>query len=89
MSKPTSTTDGSSDRRINTQFPKDWNYEATVAKVEGIIRQIEAGKLELADVFEEFTAAVEYLRQCEIFLQERQQQMNLLIETLADEPTSF
>ncbi len=89
MSNPTSTTDGSSDRRIHTQFPKDWNYEATVAKVEGIIRQIEAGKLELADVFEEFTAAVEYLRQCESFLQERQQQMDLLIETLADEPTSF
>jgi exodeoxyribonuclease VII small subunit len=62
--------------------PEAWNYEATVAQVETIIEQIEAGKLELAEVFEQFAAAVKYLRQCEDFLQERQQHMNLLIETL-------
>lgn len=67
-------------------LPKDWNYEATVAKVETIIAQIEAGKLDLAEVFEEFAAAVDYLRQCETFLAEKQQQMDLLVETLADEP---
>lgn len=62
-----------------------WNYEATVAKVEKIISQIESGELELADVFEEFSTAVTYLRQCETFLAQKQQQMDLLIETLSDE----
>ena len=66
-----------------------FNYESTVARVEAIISKIEAGKLDLAEVFDEFAAAVEYLRQCETFLHERQQQMDLLIETLADEPESF
>lgn len=64
----------------------DWNYEAAVAEVETIIAAIEAGELELEEVFEQFTAAVEYLRQCETFLQQRQQQVDLLIETLTDEP---
>ncbi len=85
MSKSTSTSDGSRKKRSNAQLPPDWNYEATVAKVEALIRQIEAGKLDLAEVFNEFNSAVEYLRQCETFLQERQQQMNLLIETLEDD----
>ncbi|HAA29992.1 MAG TPA: exodeoxyribonuclease VII small subunit [Cyanobacteria bacterium UBA11369] len=66
-----------------------FSYEETVAKVEAIITQIEAGKLDLAAVFDEFTAAVEYLRQCENFLHEKQQQMDLLIETLEDTPESF
>ena len=63
-----------------------WNYEATVAEVETIIAQIEAGKLELEEVFDQFAAAVEHLRLCESFLHERQQQVGLLIETLTDEP---
>ncbi|MEH1838387.1 MAG: exodeoxyribonuclease VII small subunit [Nostoc sp.] len=62
-----------------------WNYEAKVAEIEGIIARIEAGELELSDVFEQFASAVEYLRQCESFLQQRQQQVELLIETLSDE----
>lgn len=62
--------------------PEAWNYEATVAQVEAIIEQIEAGELELSEVFEQFAAAIKYLRQCEFFLQERQQNMNLLIEVL-------
>lgn len=62
-----------------------WNYEETVAKVERILTRIESGELELADVFEEFSAAVNYLRQCESFLAERQKQVDLLIETLTDE----
>ncbi|MGJ5674293.1 MAG: exodeoxyribonuclease VII small subunit [Nostochopsis sp.] len=61
-----------------------WNYEAKVAEIEGIITRIEAGKLDLADVFEQFAKAVEYLGECESFLQQRQQQVDLLIETLAD-----
>lgn len=66
-------------------LPQNWNYEATVAEVEMIIRQIEAGELSLAEVFEQFTTAVKYLNQCETFLQERQQKMDLLIETLTTE----
>ena len=65
-------------------FPDDWNYEATVTKVETIIARIESGELELADVFAQFAAAVAYLQQCDVFLSQHQQKMDLLIETLAD-----
>jgi|GEM_PF-935279 len=61
-----------------------WNYEAKVAEVERIIAQIEAGKLELEEVFDQFATAVECLRECESFLQARQQQVDLLIETLKE-----
>lgn len=67
-------------------FPEGWSYEMTVKKIETIVARIEAGELELADVFQEFSEAVEYLRQCETFLAERQKQADLLIETLLDEP---
>lgn len=63
-----------------------WNYEATVKQIEFAIARIESGELELAQVFNEFAQAVEHLRECEIFLTERQQQMDLLIETLSDDP---
>jgi exodeoxyribonuclease VII small subunit len=63
-----------------------WNYEATVQEVEEIMARIESGELDLAQVFEQFGTAVEYLRQCEAFLSQRQRQMDLLIETLKDEP---
>jgi len=66
----------------DVRFQADWNYEAAVAEVESIIARIEAGELELEAVFDQFAEAVEYLRSCEIFLQERQQQVGLLIETL-------
>ncbi|MBW4561934.1 MAG: exodeoxyribonuclease VII small subunit [Mojavia pulchra JT2-VF2] len=62
-----------------------WNYEAKVVEIEGIIARIEAGELELEEVFDKFAKAVEYLRQCESFLQQRQQQVDLLIETLSDD----
>jgi exodeoxyribonuclease VII small subunit len=71
--------------RTDTPLPDTWNYEVTVEQVETIIKQIEAGELELAEVFDQFAAAVKYLRQCEVFLQERQQKMDLLIETLEEE----
>ncbi|MBW4578967.1 MAG: exodeoxyribonuclease VII small subunit [Tildeniella nuda ZEHNDER 1965/U140] len=48
--------------------------------------RIESGDLELADVFDQFSSAVSYLRQCDLFLTQRQQQMDLLIETLTDDP---
>lgn len=68
------------------ELPPDWNYERTVGEVEAIISQIEAGELELAEVFDKFAVAVDYLRQCDNFLAGRRQQMDLLIETLADDP---
>ncbi|MBU7582878.1 MAG: exodeoxyribonuclease VII small subunit [Nostoc sp. TH1S01] len=61
------------------------NYEAKVTEIEKIISRIEAGELELEEVFEQFATAVEYLRQCENFLQHRQKQVDLLIETLNDQ----
>lgn len=64
----------------------NWTYEATVAKIEEIINQIESGKLTLEEVFEEFALACEYLQQCETFLVQGKQQMNLLIETLEEFP---
>lgn len=67
----------------------NWNYEATVAKVEKIISQLESGELELAEVFTEFSTAVEYLRECEAFLNQKQQQMTLLIETLVEQSEPF
>lgn len=66
-------------------LPPDWSYEGTVAQVEAIVSQLETGELPLADVFDRFTAAVEQLRQCEAFLAEKQQQVDLLIEVLRDE----
>lgn len=62
-----------------------WSYEGRVAEVERIIVDIEGGKLELEEVFDKFARAVEYLRECEGFLHERQQQVDLLVETLKDE----
>ncbi len=78
-------TTGSSSEPAAVPVEEGWNYEAAVAKVETIVARIEAGELELEEVFDQFAAAVEYVRQCETFLQERQQQVDLLIETLIDE----
>jgi exodeoxyribonuclease VII small subunit len=69
----------------SSDLAEGWNYEAKVIEIEGIIARIESGELELAEVFNQFASAVEYLRQCESFLQQRQQQVDLLIETLSDE----
>lgn len=70
-------------------LPANWSYETTVSEIETIINQIERGELDLADVFEQFASAVERLRQCESFLTRQQQQVDLLIETLLDEPEPF
>ncbi|PSB16005.1 exodeoxyribonuclease VII small subunit [Phormidesmis priestleyi ULC007] len=71
----------------SSEYPSqtNWNYEATVAQVESILSRIESGELDLADVFEQFSTAVRYLKQCEAFLAQRQNQVDLLIETLTDE----
>ena len=65
-------------------FPESWNYEETVAEIESIIARIEAGELQLAEVFDQFEAAVNHLQQCDAFLTNRQHKMELLIETLTD-----
>ncbi len=65
-------------------LPPDWHYETTVAQIETIIQAIESGHLDLADLFEQFSLAIEYLRQCDQFLEGHQAKMDLLIETLAD-----
>ncbi|MDH6060433.1 exodeoxyribonuclease VII small subunit [Chrysosporum bergii ANA360D] len=62
-----------------------WSFEDKVVEIEEIISRIEGGELELEEVFEQFSTAVESLHQCESFLQQRQQQVDLLIETLSDE----
>jgi exodeoxyribonuclease VII small subunit len=67
-------------------LPSDWRYEATVDEIEAILARIETGELELAEVFDQFSQAVTHLHECEAFLQQRQQQMHLLIETLGNDP---
>ncbi|MCC5639730.1 exodeoxyribonuclease VII small subunit [Nostoc sp. CHAB 5844] len=69
----------------NSEAIASVNYETKVVEIEKIIARIEAGELDLEEVFEQFATAVEYLRQCESFLQQRQKQVDLLMETLNDE----
>lgn len=64
---------------------ESWNYEATVATVEGIIADLESGRLPLAAVLTQFEQAVQALQQCETYLHDKQQQVDLLIETLASD----
>lgn len=66
-----------------------WNYESSVAHIEAIINQIEMGEMELAEVFQQFAIAVEHLHHCETFLTHQKKRMDLLIETLLDEPEAF
>ncbi|MCU0566755.1 MAG: exodeoxyribonuclease VII small subunit [Oculatellaceae cyanobacterium Prado106] len=77
-----------SQQDVTVNLPMNWNYEATVSQIEEIIDLIERGDLDLADVFDQFSTAVQQLRHCEAFLNRQQQQVDLLIETLLDEPDS-
>jgi exodeoxyribonuclease VII small subunit len=61
-----------------------WNYEATVARVEEILTEIEGGDLELSSVFSQFEIAVNSLQQCENFLSQQREQVELLLENLGD-----
>ena len=72
-----------SSKPSSSKLPKDWNYEETLVRIETITNQLEAGELPLADVFEQFEEAVGALQQCDRFLQAKQKQASLLIETLA------
>jgi exodeoxyribonuclease VII small subunit len=68
-----------------TTLPAGWKYEVAVATIEMLIARIESGELELAEVFEQFEQAVSHLQECEAFLSQHQQQMDLMIETLRDD----
>ncbi|MEM9806766.1 MAG: exodeoxyribonuclease VII small subunit [Cyanobacteria bacterium P01_D01_bin.56] len=59
-----------------------WNYETSVEQVEAIIAELETGELPLANIFDQFEKAVTELKKCDGFLQEKQKQAQLLIETL-------
>ncbi len=68
-------------------LPDDWSYETTLHRIEALTAQLETGDLPLAEVFEQFSEAVGALQQCDQFLQQKQQQASLLIETLVSEKT--
>jgi exodeoxyribonuclease VII small subunit len=59
-------------------------YEEKVAQVEEILGEIESGELELTAVFSQFAIAVESLQQCESFLSQQREQVDLLLENLGD-----
>ncbi|HIK54258.1 MAG TPA: exodeoxyribonuclease VII small subunit [Synechococcales cyanobacterium M55_K2018_004] len=81
--------ESSADHHDALSLPPDWRYEDAVRQVETMIDRIESGELELAEVFSQFAEAVKALRQCEAFLAHQQQQVDLLIETLLDDPADF
>ena len=60
----------------------DWHYETALAEAETVVRQLEAGDLDLDHAFEQFAIAVDRLQQCDRFLRDRQSQVSLAIETL-------
>lgn len=70
---------------LDQTLPENWSYEDTLAQIEDITEQLETGELPLAEVFEQFADAVSALQQCDQFLQSKQQQASLLIETLIGE----
>ncbi|MEA5537366.1 exodeoxyribonuclease VII small subunit [Crocosphaera sp. XPORK-15E] len=67
------------------QHKDPWNYEASVAEVEAIIENLESGDLPLNTVFSQFEVAVQQIRQCEQFLNQGKERMDLLIETLEED----
>ncbi len=62
-----------------------WNYETSVAEIEGMIGRIESGELPLEKVFSEFEVAIKEVKKCEEFLNQGTERMKLLIETLEDD----
>lgn len=62
----------------------EWKYEAAVTRVEEILGEIESGELELNEVFDRFTVAVDSLQQCEVFLSRQRDRVDLLLEDLGD-----
>ncbi|MEN9202042.1 MAG: exodeoxyribonuclease VII small subunit [Thermostichus sp. DG_1_6_bins_120] len=65
-----------------------WRYEAAIAQVETLIQEIESGQLDLAEVVERFQQAAQTLKTCEAFLQQKRQQVAILIEELEESNAS-
>jgi exodeoxyribonuclease VII small subunit len=65
--------------------PVTWTYEQSVAEIEAIVEQMEEGDLDLATVFARFESAMGQLKRCKTFLQDKQEQVDLLLETLEDD----
>ncbi len=63
---------------------ESWRYESAIAEVEEIIAQIEAGKLDLTEVVDQFDRAAQLLKTCETFLSHKRAQVDLIIEHLQD-----
>ncbi len=61
---------------------QNFNYEEVVGEIALIIDEIEMGNIPLEDVFTKFQLAVSKLKECENFLQQCQEKMELLIEEL-------
>ncbi len=59
-----------------------WRYEAAIAEVESLIAQIESGELDLVEVVERFQQAAQTLKRCADFLDQKRQQVEILIEEL-------
>ena len=64
---------------------QDWNYQKTLAQIESIIGKIEAGKINLEDLFSQVAIASQSLQECETYLVQQEQKMDILIETLTDD----
>ena len=72
--------------KSSDKLDSEWNYEAKVAEVEAIIATIEGGGIRVGGSFlSSFAVAVKSLCECENFLRERQQEVDLLIENLQDD----
>ncbi|NJM63578.1 MAG: exodeoxyribonuclease VII small subunit [Oscillatoriales cyanobacterium RU_3_3] len=56
----------------------EWNYEATIDRIEAIIDRVESGALPLEEVFQQFAIAAECLQECENFLTRGKEQMQLV-----------
>ncbi len=64
---------------------QDWNYQKTLAQIESIIGKIEAGKINLEDLFSQVMIASQCLQECETYLVQQEQKMDIFIETLTDD----
>jgi exodeoxyribonuclease VII small subunit len=63
-------------------LPSDWNYEEVQQRVVEIVDLLERGDLPLDDAFGQFAVGVDLLSQCDRFLQEKEAQIESIVETL-------
>jgi exodeoxyribonuclease VII small subunit len=68
--------------RKSKKTNQNFNYEEMISEIALIINEIEMGNIPLEDVFNKFELAVKKLKECDNFLQQGQEKMELLIEEL-------